>query len=375
MRLIILPLFTAVSLSVLSIQAQTTTWTGDAGNGVWSNGGNWTDGTVGFGGNGIFTGTPTDPMPILNTGRSAVSIDFQSAGWTIRDGGGSLRIDGSTSAATYDIQSLGAGVNRIEPTMGTSGSAAISINLGADNTLALSNVNWGKVINVSGDGTLVFDGTAQGISFSTRYSLDGNPTILINTTFGFGAGSPDGPGTWGGTGTILGRNAAIYTFTGENIIAPGGNGAFGSEIGTLSVTSDGTAGQGPGIVLDGASLDIQIGSTLGDNDMLMHQSERGGTGLVLQNDPVLNLFGDIIEDGTYTIAMSDSPLGVTGTFGTVNFNGTPIDPVNFAVNYDANAITVDISGVIPEPGMYATFLGAAVLGIAAAVRRQRTPRA
>jgi hypothetical protein len=230
------------------------------------------------------------------------------------------------------------------------------MNIGAGNTLRISKTFTPSYLDFgSSSGTLVFDGSVQqgsGSYTSVPWTVPTAMTMLANTT---GAGSLSfgnflSYGRLGGTGTIVGFQYQTSTIGAGGVLAPGGNGEFGDEIGTLTIQSSSDVNR-HNLVLDtDAIFEAQLGSMLGSNDKLIFDSY--GNGKITINGATLNLQGEgAIADGTYTIIenLATDMADISGTFSTVLYNGAAVDSENFTVNYNGDSITVDIFGVVPEP--------------------------
>ncbi len=338
-------------------------WNGAGTNNYWNTVANWVGGakpnfnaTAGFSGDAGAT-----PNPDLNGAAiTGIGIDFQSAGWTISDtvGGGSLRIDAGLS-----LSSVGAGINHFAVDIGGSGTTPILVNIGAGNTVqiskgfAQSRYNFG-----SSDGTLVFDGSVlQGNTGSTTTTTP-DMTILANTTGG-GAwrySNLESYGRVGGTGTVQGYQYGTSRFYAGAVLAPGGNGIFGAEIGTLSWTCNTNAIRHNIEFESGSIFEAQIGAAPGSNDKLLYETYGGGQ-ITLKAGAILNLLSDgAIQDGTYTIMenATTNVVDIAGTFTTVNYNGTEADSNNITVSYLGDSIVVNVTGLsgsVPPPASVLTF--------------------
>ncbi len=333
--------------------AAVSTWTGAGTDDFFINSANWSGGAPGFNDTGQFTGAPTASQPDLNGAtRNGVSIDFQSAGWTIRDdaGGGTLRLDGGSL-----LRSLGSGVNEISANLSSaSGSGPNQIVVGSGNTLNLSggfNINNDRTI--SGGGTLVFTGANQASLNSRGYSFSDSTTVLANTAVAVGRTTLDNGGVFGGTGSLIGDSFTSGLIVNNGTLAPGGNGDFGPEIESLLLASE-SASRSIVEFNSGAVLEIQF-DALGNHDLLQLDLGSGGF-LDINAGATLNLIADGgVPDGSYTIvenidfSSANQNTDIDGTFTHVNFNGQAIDPSHFTITYNDDSIVVNITGVIPEP--------------------------
>ncbi|WP_269539471.1 PEP-CTERM sorting domain-containing protein [Cerasicoccus fimbriatus] len=357
------------SFIILSVAASLSanTWDGDGVDSFWNTGGNWVEGgRPGFAGTATFTGDPTlITNPDLNgNSQTGIGLDFQTSGWTIFDGvgGANFRTDGGQV-----INSLGTGENRLMSNAISSGGNAI-FTVDPNSVLRFSGGVNHAFSTATGGGLIVVD-TVANTGGSGTHNISGDINILINTEytfFQFNATS----GVIGGTGTFRGFGFQTSNFGGTAVLSPGGNGVYGSEIGTMTWQAQSATDRHNLSFNSGSSLDIQIGATLGENDLLQFESYGNGA-ISIGAGTTLNLYGEAIEDGSYTIVSNVDPgqANISGAFETVNFNGQPINPANFTVNYNGDNITVDITGVVPEPSHYALLAG--TLGLVAMLWRRR----
>ena len=336
-----------IVLMVLASVAGANTWDGDSGtNNFWNNGDNWVEGSrPGFGGTATFVGdASTTPNPDLNgSGQVGRGLDFQTSGWTISDsaGGGYIRVDGG-----LPLNSQGTGVNHVQCNItGSGGQPAISV--GPDSVLHISGSYGTGLGSPTGTGKVVFDNPGPDGRNSTS-NLDADLTVLFNGVFNHYQMNATA-GTIGGTGAVQGYRYQTSNIGGTATIAPGGDGTYGPEIGALTWQSEASSIRHILTLEDGASLDIQIGQSLGVNDQLRYNSYGSGR-LNIQDGVTLNLYGSVIPDGDYTVVtnVADDMTDIAGTFSSVNYNGSPIDPENFIVTYNPDSIVVSVTG-IPEP--------------------------
>jgi len=361
-----------ITLSLLTVGIPTflnaqTIWTGNTSD-DWNTNSNWTASKPGFGATAVFSGTPTTNQPNLNGGNfTGIGLDFQSAGWTINaTGGGAIRIDGGTT----NLSSAGAGVNTIFGDINSSGNTQMAITVGPDNTL-VSNGNWnsGNPKVFSGTGTFVANGTSNS-SVQQLITFSDATTLLVNGGFRvINASTVGNGGILGGTGNVTILGFATLTIGNSGVLAPGGNGIYGSEIESLTLQSS-SASRAEFVIDNGATARFQIGSGgLGDIDQVVLNLNAGGN-LEIKPGATLNLLGSVIQDGTYTLfENTGSSSAIAGTFSSVQFNGAPIDPANFTVNYLSNSITVDVVG-IPEPSTVALLVAGSGLALLAKRRKR-----
>lgn len=338
-----------VAIVLLAYSAGANTWTGLGLNNSWTNRANWAENAFpGVLGAGTFTGNAASQVqPAIHSAITGVDLNFQTAGWTLgASGAGSFRHD-----AGRTISSAGAGVNTINANIGASGSTPAFINVAAGNTLVFNGAYSNGIPEFGNTaGTVVFANT--GISSGSRSLTNNSPIkILANGGFNTGASGFWNAGTLGGTGTLWSASYATMTLQGSCVLAPGGDGTFGSEIGTLT-----WKGMSPTIrsllVLDaGAAFNAQIGPTLGSNDKLVLDFASTGN-LTIKTNTTLNLFGTgALQNGAYTIIenIDVSRANMTGRFSTVTYNGAVADTNKFSITYGTDSVVVNVLNVIPEP--------------------------
>jgi predicted small secreted protein len=336
----------AVVLTAYSVSANT--WTGLGSNNSWTNKANWAENAIpAFSGVGAFTGNAASQVqPVIHSALTGLDINFQTAGWTLGSSGvGSFRHDAGRS-----ISSAGAGVNTINANIGASGSTPAFINVAAGNTLVF-NGSYSNTIPEFGTsaGTVVFANTGVG---NGSKSLTNNAPIkiLANGGFNTGASGAWNAGTLGGTGTIWSAAYATMTLKDAVVLAPGGDGTFGTEIGTLTWKGMSTVNRSFLVLDAGSAFNAQLGDMLGKNDKLVLDLASTGN-LNIKSGTTLNLFGQgALQDGAYTIIenIDGSRANIVGTFSTVTYNGLAIDTNKISVTYNTDSVVVNVSN-IPEP--------------------------
>lgn len=360
----------ALFLICLPAGAQTVhTWTGASGaNNYWTTGTNWNNGTPGW-----LDGYTEFPNPAPGTTQiidmnnywynGASKLLFETSGYRIEDNGGGaagIRLDDVSNVAGDDIRSVGVGVNEIAVgfAFGSTTNDTRNVTVGTGNHLLFSGSFQSTPVFYSGGGTLVIDQPTDDTArnFNAQYNItDNNFTLLLNN---IEATNTDWTlGTVGGNGGILNYGNGVDTdFTGTTFMVGGdGTAAGGDEIGTFTFRSWDVANTGRSYVdfNAGTTVEMQI-DTLGNNDKVLlelaNPTNQAGN-LRIGSGVTLDLFGTVIPDGTYILFENVGyEQAMTGTFGTVNFNGSPIDPSNFQLNYNGNNITLDVTGLsaIPE---------------------------
>jgi hypothetical protein len=227
----------------------------------------------------------------------------------------------------------------------------------AGNTLLFSGVfTAGQGWTLQGSGTMVVDNTNNNRinGFNASLIINGTPTLLNRGSMQIAGNTEQlASGTIGGDGTFHIYSASDLEFTGTTL-APGGDGTAvgGPEIGTLTFESALDTNRAELSLRSGTTVEIQIGTGgVGDNDKILFNgftTNNINGKLDIEPGVTLSLSGGAIQNGTYTI-ISDigNSAPFTGTFDTVLWNGSPIDPGQFVVNYSADSIDVVVT--IPEP--------------------------
>ena len=352
-----------VTAALMACSAGARVWNGSVSTN-WTTGGNWDGGFaptfVGNGDNnftntGTFNATPVSGIKSANisTALSSLNMEFLTAGWTITSSGtGSFRLDNNiTNGMGKSITSSGAGVNRINAPITSSGSGRAILNVGTGNTLVFGQgYTFAKPMSgfdfATSSGKVVFEGvnTSAGSGTATNnanFTLLANGTVHM-ATFQWNAG------TLGGTGTMLVDGYSTSYLNSGAILAPGGDGTFGAEIGTLNIRGD-DANRNSLVFNSNSAFDVQLGTML-DSDKLVYSCSNASGNVSINSEAILNLYGTTVEPGSYTILENANVAqsNIVGRFGTVNFNGSPIDTNKFSIIYGTDSIVVNVSGVPAE---------------------------
>ncbi len=344
------------------------TWSGaDGVNNYWADADNWVEaGSPGYNSSAVFP----DPAPAVKTAdmngvnRTGLhNLYFNTAGYVI-GGAGSIRFD-DDDTGDDDIRSMGAGINEIACAFEFAYVTATTekvINIGAGNWLNFSGAfTTGAPGIIQGPGTMAISGP-DATSRSSKFNFtieDPAFTFLANSMVAVGYAQDWTQGTIGGTGGhLLYGNGVAEDFLGGTF-APGGDGVLGNEIGEFRFQAYDAAGSGSNPVnFTGIQVDMQIDS-LGNHDKVV--LELGGSGrLNINSDVTLNIIGTAIPDGSYVLFENVACADITGTFSTVNFNGSAANPSNFTVHHNGSDITLDVVG-IPEPASLGLVAMAAAL--------------
>lgn len=343
-------------ITVAPLGAQTT-WTGTADT-DWNNAANW---SAGVPGSAVFTGSVTANQPSITENVTPSNITFESAGWTLGSAGNSY-------LPFNNLSSAGAGVNVIDGRLSFGGNSNTphTLNIDAGNTLHVTgNFTMNGVQTYSGGGNLVVDGTIS--------SIDGAPlgfNLFLNnagvTNLSNKLSFASGMGLGGLSDMAVGGYGVIALGSG-NFLSPGYDPI--SPISALTFTSTSNTA---GLNLSNGKLIMDLGTSLGINDQVI-----AGSGLTRSNGMTITgaelaLRGTAVQMGSYTL-LSESGGSITGTFGSITFNGAPADPGIFSLTYDpgnANIILNVAETIIPEPRAYAAMLGLAVCGLVLMRRRR-----
>ncbi|MFV0336747.1 MAG: PEP-CTERM sorting domain-containing protein [Chthoniobacterales bacterium] len=357
--------------------ANVSTWTG-ASSSDWNTVGNWNPTAIPSNGwNGdraFFDSTATSGTVNLNLSITAMGITFDSAGWTIENATAVLNFTQNTTP-TGITNNISSGTNTINLQRIRNNSAGdnIPIITIAGGTLVLGgevyrygNSAW----NFSGGGKVVQTGT------DTSQGLPDLDAFTGEYYFANGlSGTAWGAKNLGGTNALLGGVGQISMYGGHSgvtisgTIAPGGDGdVIADPIGTIEISGL-TSINASGVSMNtGSAFQMDIGTMLGSNDKIEFSNLYNRA--FNYSNGTLDLKGTTIQDGTY-ILFEDIDATVadfSGTFSSVLFNGSAINPSNFTMNYGTDLISVTISGLaIPEPSS-AMFLG---LSAAALVLRRK----
>ncbi|NLF31407.1 MAG: PEP-CTERM sorting domain-containing protein [Planctomycetes bacterium] len=339
-------------------------WTGDM-NTKWSEPSNWLGGAMPLGGEiATLTGAPTANQPDVNLWATVGTLNFESAGWTVTSAGGY----GLSFNTVNAITSAGAGVNTVDVALSDSYVQGMTFQAGTDNTLVITrDFTQRRDYGTAGDGTIIFQGTGSS-----------NQTWLLNagtTLFNHPTQQNFDSGTTVAAGSTLGGAAPAFQISAYGTIAladgaslsPGGDGVYGDLISALRIKSaSATTRAYADMGGTASSLVMDLGSTLGSNDQIIVDLSASNGYFYLRGCELALRGGAVLADGDYTI-LTEATGNYSGTFGTVTYNGAPVDPSQFQVTYNPDSVVVSVTGV-PEPAT----AGLIALGaLALAARRRR----
>lgn len=346
------------------LMAAPITWTG-AEDTSFTHGGNWTGGS-GAPGNGdvaVFVGdAAATRQPYLPSSYIVQGYQFDTAGWTLSGA------DGATAkVGTSSIVSSGAGANVIDVILADQ-YAGQTLTANAGNTLVLNKgILRARDWATAGEGTVVMYG---GDNLSSRaFNLGAAVNILNDGLYGSYSSSLADDAALMGNGGLSMYNYQVFSFGVNSRFSPGGDGTYGDEIGTFRFDSQSDTVRGVVTFDDTTTVNIDLGDTVGACDLIELSLSASEKGKLYLMGAELNLRGSgAIPDGDYVILedLENPGQGYAGTFGTITYNGAPIDPSKVAVTYNTDTIVLSLTGV-PEPATAALV----ALGGLALVRRRR----
>ncbi|WP_370677325.1 autotransporter domain-containing protein [Pleomorphomonas sp. PLEO] len=269
-----------------------------------------------------FTGSDTVAAQISGAGSlelyaGALTLsgaNSYSRGTTVS--GGTLTLGSSTAAGTGTITL--AGTSTLAYTDGITVANAIDVTGTATLTIASGRATQSGAITgtgtyvVTGDGTLYLTGSSAGFTGTT--SVD-NGTLSVNGTLGGGV-EVNSEGTLKGSGTV-----ASVTVQSGGTIAPG------NSIGTLTIT-------GNYVQSAGSTYSVELGAS-GASDRIVV----GGTAALAGSVSVASTSSGYSIGSRYTILTAAG--GISGAY--TSFNGTLSLFATAALDYDANAVYIDVT--------------------------------
>jgi hypothetical protein len=367
----------------LSVHGQTWIWTGDAGTTAWSEADNWDQSTAPtLNGIGIVQhveiGFGTIESGAREVGRNTVGSSQTMSG-------GSLTITGShrygvlTGAEGSGTQSAGSIVSSGLFQLGVQNNTTATYTLSGTGSLEASHIaiasgGAGTVgtLNQSG-GSL----TANGSSGSFIGHVGTGTYNLSGGTFSRNSAGAVTVGTSSGATGHLNQSGGAITLTGGSglSVSPTNGGT-----GTYSI-SNGSIDAGYLILGEGASGTLNIGpnalinfsgsfTLAGNGTVNFAFGETGVSTMSFGGEGIINPAAEIFIDGSVYLGGPQTFTLITAT----SFTDTPsISLVNFAqgASYDWDDGGLFTVTVIPEPSVYASLLGVAVLGLVVYLRRRQ----
>lgn len=379
----------SIGCATASLLNAQSTWTGDTSS-QWLNSGNWSPATIPTEADAVIFDDPgaVANMPNTDDGgpqRDVLSATFNQAGWTI-SGGDRLALFGTGTP----LSSSGAGVNRIDAPITVSSQAGpIDFYVNAGNTLVFgSSTAFGSgnpQINKTGAGTWVIDSGAN-LGFVQNSDINGG-TLLINGAYqnnDFGHTlSINSGAVLGGTGSFSTTNRSNYDINSGGALNPGGDGTFGSQIGTLTFDNTRASGDRDTTITlrTGSTFIVDLDASTSDL-LLLEKSVSNPDSIVvldIETNVELALFG-APSTNTYNIVnVAGLDTVYNGSsFTSVTLNGLPlVDGVDYTIDYTSKLATdpgmggIAINITVPEPSHVAVGLGLAALGSVLLRNRQR----
>lgn len=388
----ILTVFGLTARAVAQDPAPTYTWSGGGGDNLYSDGANWSNGSVpGYGNLNFGTSTTNTTVDIDTTGLAQHAIFFiSSSNYTLTDNGFTF-YDYSGYPSRIENDGTGTGTVNVPLTFasGTSGSTglnrveinAISGDLvfGAAGTISLTGSAVAGIQMFGTGHTVTFNGVISESNGSRYFEINqgntavfgaantysGNTDVYDGSTLQFAAGgsaansvirlgNDDGSGVTAGsaTNTVSLTNASGGQNISSTLVVAAGTGLLSSTNNSGSNTYSGGVylDSTLGITATNAGGTFQLTGTIDAKAQTLTingagvvnvvngiQSSTGGGTVVYSGTGTLLLNGTGNNTGTTTI--NSGTLGGTGTLaGPVNVNGAMINPGAIATAGSAAAV-------------------------------------
>jgi len=373
----------------------TTTWTDGLADQNWSEGGNWTGGTVPqnsgdsatFGTGGV--GTPVN----LNQNETVGTLIFNNASSYTITGANTLTLNNSGHGVGINVTAGMA--NAVNTAVALNDNITATVNSGDSLTLGgtIANTSSPKTLTVNGGGSLVVSGSnSYGPAAGTVGTTLGGATIQVGNNSSLGAGDVNVTGNStlqsGAAGLNLANNLAVavtHTVTvannGNNLtlsgIISGGGAVSAMGAGVLALTnsnntySGGTTFNGGvvGVSADGATpgstgnLGV-VPASFTANDLLFNGGDLLATAtLTLQTNRGLGIGSTLLIGTANTTAFVDAAAGkvftIPGVIGSAGNSGTNSLTVNSEVGSTG---TVVLSGANTFNGTNVISAGVEQLG-------------
>jgi fibronectin-binding autotransporter adhesin len=343
MKIRLLSAFIGIVLLVSSrVEAQTTTFT--AGSGVWSNSGNWSNGTPIVGSDVNFTTTATSTV---DGAFSMANLNFSGGVQVVNSSSGSLNVSGTISY---------------------SGGGPVSINVPISGTgnLWLNGGTGGLTLN-PGPGANTYSGTTQVFAGGTLSDGEVNSyspnsilyvgsatpsTVLVNFNESIAALADVG----GGPGSVIIASGATldmvggYSGTFSGVISGAGN-VQKDVTGTLTLVGANTY-TGTTVIngAGGTGILLGNGTTLGS----LASSGVSGTGTLGFNEPSSYTYAGILSGALQVVQQGPGTVVLSGTntnSGAITINGGTLQAGSTtAFGNSAQSLAVNGSGTLDLNG-------------------------
>jgi autotransporter-associated beta strand protein len=352
------------------------TWTGGAGNGSWSAGGNWLDGSPPVGGDLIFPGSVQleSINDIGSLSLSALRFDLEAGAYTLSgqpidlwsgivNSSGNLQTLAFSqlivkASQSWDAGSGGLSVSAPVVLDNSAGNVTLMVGGQGDSTVsgAISETSGSGSLTYSGSGTLTLSGNnsysgATLINAGTLVANGGSAigdlsavTVASGTTLGVGAaetiGSLAGAGnvTLGTNTLTTGGNNANTAFSGA---ISGAGGLTKAGTGTLTLTGNNIYTGGTSI--NGGTLQIGSGGTAGS---ISGNVVDNGT-LVFNRSSPATFAGNISGSGS----LVQAGTGMLTLTGTNTYTGGTTINTGRTLRIGNGFTTGSISGNVANSGM------------------------
>lgn len=318
------------SLQFVSGGSTGSTWTGDGGNGNWTDAANWNPNGVPAAGANLIFGSSTELTVDTEANRSLGTLTFSS-------GAGAYTIENNTLTLAGNLTNNSTSLQTITSSLALAANLTLAATAG---DLALSAI---QLTNSNTARTLTFDG-AKNTTVAGVISDGGSDSNLIKN--GTGTLTLQGTNTYSGTTTLnagvtaVGSSAALGDGSATNTLIFNG----GTLQATANLSLPATSGSARGITLTGAgfidsnSFDVDIATTIS-----------GAGALAKLGDGTLTLTGDntyqnvtAIHQGVVNI-QSATALGSTAA-GTAVAGGAALE-LEGGLTVGAEALALNGSGI------------------------------
>jgi autotransporter-associated beta strand protein len=325
----------------------TSTWTGGASNGNWSQSGNWSGGLYPRAGSNLSFAGSIDQTTYNDVVTSVTAITFGSGIGSFLLNGQAVSLGGNVTNSSGRLQTINLGLtitaNRTFTTTGTGSS------------LLLGGVIQGAGgITKSGSGTL----TLSAADLYTGATTVSAGTVFVNGSI-TSAVSVSGGAVFGGSGS----STAAVTVSSGGTLTGGNLGGVGTFTTTGAVT-----------LSSGSIFQADFSAAAGQFDQVTANSfSLAGATLTLNG---LDTGAGIAPHSSYVLLNNTGSGAISGTFaGLAEGSTVTADGATFTLSYvggTGNDVTLTESGLsaVPEPLGYALVAGGVALVVAVAQRRR-----